>query len=78
MMFYVEKRSKPAKEGWAATNTSESILISILHFIGVDALAYMSEEEEKRKKTVCIYTPIVILRCLVVVMIWLRLDSNLA
>ena len=73
-MFYVEKRSKPAKEGWAETNTSESILISILHFIGLMPWPTC----RRRKKTVCIYTPIVILRCLVVVMIWLRLDSNLA
>jgi len=55
MMFYVEKRSKPAKEGWAATNTSESILISILHFIGLMPWP-TCQRKKKRGRRLYVYT----------------------
>ena len=58
----------------AAINTSESILISILYFIGLIPWP-KSDRKRRRGRPYVYYPPTVILRCFVV-RIWLRLDSN--
>ena len=62
----------------AATNASESILISILYFIGLIPWSeYRRKKKRGRRGRPYVYPPTVMLRCFVVRM-WLRLDSNRA
>ena len=70
-MFWWET-IKSTQRRLAATNASESILISILYFIG---LISWPESHRKRKGRPYVYHPTVILRCFIV-RIWLRFDSN--
>jgi hypothetical protein len=72
-MFWL-KTIKSTQRRLAAINTSQSVLISILHFIG--RIPWPTCQKKKRGRPYE-YPPTVILRCFVV-RIWLRLDSNRA
>ena len=61
----------PQKAGW--TITSESVLISILHFIGL--IPWPESQMKGKRGRQYVYPPTVILRCFLV-RIWLRVDSN--
>ena len=66
---------KSTQRRLAATNASESILISILYFIGL--IPWPEYQRKKKRGRPYVYPPTVILRCFVV-RIWLRFDSNRA
>ena len=66
---------KSTQRKLSATNASESILISILYFIGLIPWPEYQRKRERGKPYV--YHPTVIVRCFVV-RLWLRLDSNRA
>ena len=66
---------KSTQRRLAATNASESILISILYFIRL--IPWPEYQRKKKRGRPYVYPPTVILRCFVV-RIWLRLDSNRA
>lgn len=74
-MFW-RKTIKSTQRRLAATNTSESILISIVYLVGLIPTSKLHKKRRRRGRPY-VYPTTVILRCFVV-RIWLRFDSNRA